>query len=387
MWSSVERSALRETLLDLSQFVNPTHRIASVCVFSPEDASRLSVNLADNQFCLPLRRLLEHLGCDEGQPFRWNLDHKLVQNIILHEYIPDLIPDSIGLARALLDSGAKSLRCCLETLYPRGYVIKSVRGAGSKLEEVRQSSDGLCGDLSRERILEAFCGTPLSETWLAQEMFLAVREYRVHSIGRKVIPGLTFLKHYVRGAPLTLSEQFEGITPSVAGREEVEWAVSRALDRFPDGLCSNLICGWDVGMNASNRFQVFEINFSGNHPVFRPGFQCSNYFQFRHGSALNIARLLKFAADEYSISFKFQFAGGSDPVEQSMVAQLYRIRCWKQLLEVADEVLTMWADTYRESIIDNSSLRALIRKQTAGPDDNKYASYLDCLKTMTDCLR
>jgi hypothetical protein len=377
MWSDAEVLSVRRILDDLRCYKRTGQQsLHTTCVFTPSDAHRLGDNLRDGLSCLMIRRVIEHLAENENLPFRWMLDHKLILNLILHEFLPALTPLTIGLARAYLDAGSVPLADYLDTLFPSGYVVKSCRGAGSKRQDVLQSAATTLPMISREDVLNAYTGKPESELFLVQAKIVTKREYRIHTIGRSIIPTLT---------RRTFGPRNEAI--SVVERMDIEQFTRQAFRFLPDGLCSDLVCGWDIGVDYYYQFHIFEINFSGNHPVFRPGFQCSNYFQSRDQGPLNIAGLLHFVSEMYNVRFEFELTSPVGELETKMFEQIYRVSRWTRLFQVADEVFDLWKDSDTCALVGDTSLQSLIRENRAGNLDRKYVNCLEVLMKITEELR
>src|SRR5262249_32599472 len=61
------------------------------------DGMGLLLGLAGSSRALLVRQLLRELGFDENRHVQWRLEHKLVQAMVLHQWVPEWIPVSCGL--------------------------------------------------------------------------------------------------------------------------------------------------------------------------------------------------------------------------------------------------------------------------------------------------
>ncbi len=114
------------------------------------------------------------------------------------------------------------------------------------------------------------------------------KEYRVHTLEGRVIDDLTFLR-YGRG--------------NIPGeRDRPNAWIQSLLDRLPRALVSQSLLGWDLALDPHGVMRVIEVNFTGFHPVFRPGFQCSGYYQDPEWGAALTGRLLRFVEKEHGLT-------------------------------------------------------------------------------------
>ncbi len=86
------------------------------------------------------------------------------------------------------------------------------------------------------------------------------------------------------------------------------------------------ICGWDAARRPEGRFVVIEVNFSGFHPVFHRGFQCSGWFHDEQWGALSIARLLRFLEERCGIRVTVEADRPDLPAENRFYDDVNRSR-------------------------------------------------------------
>lgn len=352
---------------------------SDVCHCSPSDACRLLKDMRALDPAFVVRRVLEHLQIDESSPFQFRVDHKLIQGILLERFVPTSALRVIGLADATTKAGRGSVNSFLEMKFPLGFVVKNVYGYASGRNVVLNSHKSL--EAHTEVALGEYRGQADTELYFVQERFTTVREYRVHSIREAVIPTLTFCTYGSQNAMGELE------------RSTVNAFVASTIKAMPQALVEDSLCGWDIGVCESGEYKVFEINYSGLHPVFEPGFHCSGYWQGETDGTLNIARLLHFVTHSSGVNFSISLSPAFNPLEADAASVLYQVERWLWLLTMADKVYEMWRGSYQEthSVNDTNgrieSIRSLIYANAAGPTERRYCEYLDWLKKMTDDLR
>ena len=236
------------------------------------EARSLIDGLAGTTRALLVRQLLRALGFDENRALQWRLEHKLIQALVLRQWILEAIPVTCGL-NGFVRSGESFAGC-----FPNGYRIKAALGDSSG--ELPHSGD-YAAILSEAGGLPG--GTIGDERFVVQEQIEIEMEYRVHSLEGNPIEDLTF-------------RRYEG--GSIAGeRDAPNEFVRSLLARLPDGLVGGSLLAWDVARQPSGEYRVIEVNFSGFHPVFKRGFHCSGYFHDPHWGACDTARLLNHVAE------------------------------------------------------------------------------------------
>lgn len=231
-------------------------------------------NVADSGRAPLVRHLYAVVGGDEHRLFRWRLEHKLMQALVLDHYAPGCVPPTRGLASFAAEHANGNLRRALKRAFRSGFIIKRVLGdssgdAGRSNATKEAVAAFASGNLRRPR-------TPRSERWLVQEMLHIEREYRVHSFDRHVIPDLTF-------------HRYRADANVASGTNEY---VQSILDRLPEGIVNRSLFAWDIARDLYGRRFVVEVNLTGIHPVYRPGFQCSGHFQHETTGAWATATLI-----------------------------------------------------------------------------------------------
>jgi hypothetical protein len=251
---------------------------------------------------LPIRQLYHRMGFDERTILGWRLEHKLLQAVVLEHFVPNCVPASVGMSKA-------------STVDEKTHFVKPTLGFGSsqQTEEFRKSA--ISGS-PREPF-----STILEEQWLVQDRLPISKEFRVHSVEDAVVPDLTFSRHERKVLR--------------AERSGPNNYVQSVIDKLPNALVSGSIAGWDIGLLESGEYRVIEINWSGLHPVYRPGFQASGFFTLPPMGPYLIARLLRFVECQYHVEICVDSAGGG-PIEARAFYDW--IRRWKQVLHVADLV-------------------------------------------------
>ena len=370
-WSLEERSALNssiESLLKCAALDEP--KPVESCALSFEEVPRLADGISASLRAIVVRKLLECLGIDESLPFRWDIDHKLVQAIILHEFCPEAIPSSIGLSRVMTDAYGKDLGRTLESIFPESFVIKPVRGAGSDKDVVLKSSDTLLHQDELDRALRHFNGTPISEIYFAQSKIEIISEYRVHSLYKSVIPALVFRNHQ-RTTLVSATE-----------KEAVIDFVENFLARLPAALTCAL-CGWDVALTKDNTFKVIEGNYVGKHPIYRSGFQCTAQLQNRNWGPVSTAHLLVYLRRRYGFRMEFNM---HSPVRAEIAItadNIARINRWTELLSISDSIHKLWSLSFENEPFGAPSIRRKVFDNEASPMDRRYLEFIDWLHKMT----
>jgi hypothetical protein len=265
-----------------------------------------------------VRQLYRQLGFDEHRQLQWRLEHKLQQALVLNHYFPGCVPVSIGFARQRHLHGGQSLRGVLREAFPAGFYIKSTmndssgdHGKSDATERVlNQSETGEPATSSDPRVLD--------EAWIIQERVSIHKEYRVHTIEDRVIEDLSFHR-YGKG--------------NIPGERDAPNAyIQSILDRLPAAFVGESLLGWDVAWTDDEYFIVIEVNFSGFHPVYRRGFQCSGYYQERDWGANSVARLIRFIETNDAVTIRVEPDVESDSVGKKYYSDVVR---WREKLRTA----------------------------------------------------
>jgi ATP-grasp domain, R2K clade family 2 len=236
--------------------------------------------LGGSKRALPVRQLLRALGFDEARHLQWRMEHKLVQALVLQSSIPEIIPVTCGIDSLARRHGPRGVRQFLAEDFPGGYILKTALGDSSGEAGGGINAEAvLCGLESREAPQP---GRLLDEKIVVQKRIAIATEYRVHSLEEDVIDDLTF-------------RRYEG--GSIAGERDGPNAfVMSVLRRLPDGLVGGSLLAWDIALQPSGEYTIIEINFTGFHPAFKRGFNCSGYFHDPKWGACDTARLLNHVA-------------------------------------------------------------------------------------------
>jgi hypothetical protein len=240
------------------------------------EARGLIEGLAGNSRALLVRHLLYALGFDETRHLRWRMEHKLIQALVLRQWIPDAIPVTCGLNAFGRSYGAAQVRESLAGNFPDGWRIKCALGDSSGEE-----TPGDRGESALREFTARDCRL-LEERYIVQEQIPIATEYRVHTLEEDVIEDLTFRRYEPGSIP--------------GERERPNAFVQSILRRLPDGLVGGSLLAWDIAVRPSGEYAIIEVNFSGFHPVFKRGFHTSGYFHDRHWGTCDTARLLNHVA-------------------------------------------------------------------------------------------
>ena len=260
-----------------------------------------------------IRHLYRELRFDEHHVFKWRLEHKLIQALVLHHYAPASMPATCGLGGFKRRTAGTNLRSALRAHFPSGYFLKPALGDSSGDFDAADRNQRMLA------VCEAQTSPPdtdlLSEQFLVQEQIPIAVEYRVHTLEDRVIDDLTFHR-YGKG--------------DIPGERDAPNAfVQSVLDRLPNGLVAGTLCGWDVARTPQSNYAVVEVNFSGFHPVHNRGFQCSGWFHDEEWGALSAARLVRFLEDGCGISVAIEADQPDLEVENRYYTEVKR---WRELL-------------------------------------------------------
>jgi hypothetical protein len=287
-WSEPERQRAATILAEIDSWAAPrrlTERIRGVRL-AVSEMNGLCNGIWGSFPVTFVRHLYRALGFDEHRVFKWRLEHKLIQALVLNHYAPGCIPLTRGLHEFKRRAGNKDLRPALEAEFPSGFYLKPALGDSSGDCEAPNRNERIL-DACAEQSLAGDPGELLSETFIAQELIPIAVEYRVHTLEDRVIDDLTFHR-YGKG--------------DIPGERDAPNAfVQSVLDRLPNAIVAGTICGWDVARTPRSGLLVIEVNFSGFHPVHNRGFQCSGWFHDEDWGALSTARLVRFLEDRCGV--------------------------------------------------------------------------------------
>jgi len=327
-WNPVETAQAEEIVRSLMSYRTPRAAVPpsfQPISFVPNAAGNLIPGLYQfppqygptaNFGYIPARHLYRVLGFDESHPFRWNLEHKLVQALVLNHFCPCSVPVTRGLGRhwseRMRSVSVEALHSELSAEY-----VKRTLGFGATSDNRDETEKALQFLISEETRMPRGL---VDEVWILQERLSVSEEFRVHSIEDSVVEDLTFTRH-----------SREPVREGKSGPNRYVEEVVRCL---PDALLANTICGWDI-VKIGQEYKVIEINFSGDHPFEKPGFQCSGFLSQKTWGPTVFARLLRFVESKYRIQFQCGKAEGADPALNAMYWWISR---WMDFLRVSNSI-------------------------------------------------
>ena len=374
MWSSAERYVLNEYISDLLNTESPQLRIPRGQIeLSLQDCDHLLDNLRCSIRGILIRRMLELLGCDESYPFKWRLDSKLIQAILVNEFSRDTYPSTVGLGTILQETDEKRVRAYLQSRFPEGFIIKTNYGCSSSGASILPRTESVIGKIETGEITIPFSPHPRDEEFVVQQRVIVKKEYKVYTFGKNAVPALTFPNNEETGRKQLSRIEIETVNSFVMS----------VLDSLPDAMTEQSLCGWDVALDTKDNFHIIEINYAGNHPFYKSGFQCGGQFQHPDWSAYYVAQLFMFLETFYNCEFHI------DPIHSNreISDMLYWVNNWKHLIAVSRDIKAL-SDASRECMgVDDMSVRELIFMNKANAMHRKYLEYLTWLSKITDDLR
>lgn len=237
-------------------------------------------NLVGGIGTLFIRSILFEANINEHHVFRWRLENKYVQYLVLNYYNPDCMPETISLSKLLSGTnGDQQVR----QLFEKGFFLKAT------LSECT----GKTNTFDRTNEFDQIIGNPKSkystnynEQWILQKKLNLQAEFRIHSFSKDILYGLTFKVTGVLKLDNYSAESF----------------VKNLLDNMPDPILKGTLIAWDIGLTIDNQYYVIESNFTGFHPVFNYGFQTSGYFQDRPYGPISCAWLNMYIKNKRGVS-------------------------------------------------------------------------------------
>ncbi|RAJ26357.1 hypothetical protein [Pedobacter cryoconitis] len=248
----------------------------------------LTVNLAGNIGALFVRAILNKLNVNEHHVFRWRLDNKYRQYQVLNHYFPGSVARTIGISQLLAENnGPEKIRELCES----GFFIKCTLGhrtgqansfdRTAELEDIIKLHQEKKNQRKENQEKEG-----QTEQWILQERLDLNEEFRIHTFGRDLIYGLTFIMAGSDSSKSTTAEIF----------------VQKTLATLPDTLLQGTLIGWDIGVTNANEYYIIEANFTGFHPEYYAGFQTSGYFGDPEYGPAMCAWLNNYFKNKYQIS-------------------------------------------------------------------------------------
>lgn len=275
----VKNQSLEKIILDIESF--DFHEISKRSeneMFELWRDPSLLKYLAGNVGAFFVRAILNKLSINEHHVFRWRLENKYRQYQVLNYYAPGSIAETISVSKVLsTDNGAQTIK----ELCENGFFIKATLGHRTgennsfdrthELDEIIQSNQKEHNHL---------------EKWMLQKKLDLNCEFRIHTFGKDLLYGMTFITNGKDSSKSASAEEFlKGI-----------------LEKLPDTILHDTLIGWDVAITNANEYYVIEANFTGFHPEFVPGFQTSGYFGDRKYGSILCAWLNNYFRIKYHIS-------------------------------------------------------------------------------------
>ena len=73
------------------------------------------------------------------------------------------------------------------------------------------------------------------------------------------------------------------------------------LEKLPDEMVAESLCGWDVVHSVNGEWKILEINHASFYTLFERGFHCSGDLQDLHWGFARVAGLLRFIEKAYNV--------------------------------------------------------------------------------------
>jgi len=242
---------------------------------SAED--ELTTNLAGNYGALIIRSILFKLGIDENWIFNWRLENKFRQYQVINHFCQACMPETFALSAILnQENGAQNAR----ELFANGYFLKETLGDASFATNSWNKTHLF------EDIIQHYPKNPDYENFVIQKRLKLMRELRIHSFGRDIIPYLTFR------IPATQDENLH---------QGAEQFLKDVLKHLPDQILIGTLIGWDIGYTNTGVYYVIESNFTGFHPEYRRGYQTTGYVDDFENGPIICAWLNNYFKTHYKI--------------------------------------------------------------------------------------
>ena len=212
-------------------------------------------NLVGGIGVLFIRALLCEMGINEHHIFRWRMENKFIQYLVLSHYNPGSMPTTISLTDQLKETtGIQGVKA----LFKAGFFLKAT------LSERTGFTKNFDRTADFEKIIKnmSFIHSPHNEKWILQKRMSIKNEFRVHTFNNEILFGLTFL---ISGIDLSFNEP--------------EAFLQKMLKKLPDAILQGSLIAWDIALTVENQYYIIESNFTGFHPEFKYGYQTSGYFQ------------------------------------------------------------------------------------------------------------
>lgn len=289
-WNTSELTAIRPILNALEQeTVGRNVGVRNTILELSLSAASALANGCPSPGAQLVRHVCAAMGFNESRLTNLRLEHKLVQALVLSRYCREAIPVTHGVGSALEGVASSSARRFLSSQYPPSSVfIKRALNYGSAERKDADAREECLAALDKGEDVSVVEKGLEGEVYILQERVEIAKEFRIHTVEGNVAADLTYRRY--RG----------GGTPSE--REAVNAFVQEVLDRLPDALVSGVVAAWDVASTPEGQFRVVEVNVTGWHSVYVPGFHCSGYFQGRW-AAPAMAKLAVELERRYGVTF------------------------------------------------------------------------------------
>lgn len=228
-----------------------------------------------------IRNITYALNINEHRVFRWRLDNKYMQYLILSYYAPKCMPKTISLSKILKSNNGVSK---IRELFNKGFFLKKTLGHNSG------KTDSFDRTAEFGKIIKHFRhnNSCQEEKWVLQKKLSLNNEYRIHTFSKDIIFGLTFKT---------------GGVDSSNNKFKAEQFVKVILEKLPGAILQGSLIAWDIGLTNNAKYYVIEANFTGFHPEHNYGFQTSGYFQDDIYGPVICAWVNNYLKTEYKISF------------------------------------------------------------------------------------
>lgn len=269
---------LKTLILDIEN--TPSQLITKQLIddsFELQPHQRLLSGLAGQYGVLFVRALFDRLNINEHHVFKWRLENKYVQYLVLNHYAPGCMPETISLAELLKGKETDEIKAFFE----KDFFLKITLG----------HSSGKNGNFDRtaefDNIFQSYqIQSPQNEKWILQKKIQLNKEFRIHSFNKDIIDGLTFM---INGSYSTTDS------------DNAFCFLKEILNSIPDNILQGTLIGWDIGLTDDYKFYVIEANFTGFHPEYHRGFQASGYFDDETFGPIYCTILNNYFKDKYGV--------------------------------------------------------------------------------------
>ncbi|WP_158797918.1 hypothetical protein [Pedobacter sp. L105] len=275
---------LKKLILDIENFDSSKKKRDSVQKpFKLSPHNWIVRNLVGGIGTLFVRSILYEANINEHHVFRWRLENKYMQYLVLNYYIPGSMPKTISFTKLLnCANGIQKIRLLLG----KGFFLKAT------LSERTGTTNTFDRTAEFEQIIRLSLNkhfTNQNEKWILQKRLNLKTEFRIHTFNNDVIYGMTFK---IIGL----------ITQDNCNAERF---VKNILDKMPCTIVQESLIAWDIGLTDDDQYYVIESNFTGFHPEFNYGFQTSGYFQSSPSGPIMCAWFNMYMKNKYGISVSY----------------------------------------------------------------------------------